>query len=66
MSKNYHDPLETIRQIVATCAGVTKDVPPNMVVGGMPAQPIRNRRTQARAGEQLQHIWLHEGAFPNE
>jgi acetyltransferase-like isoleucine patch superfamily enzyme len=52
--------------IVAAGAIVTKDVPPNMVVAGVPAKVIRERRNGGRAGKYLHHMWLHEGAFQDE
>ncbi len=44
--------------IVAAHAVVTKDVPPNMVVAGVPAKVIRERQTEGRSGEDLDHLWL--------
>lgn len=52
--------------IVAGGAVVTKDVPPNTVAAGIPAQPIRQRRNEGRRREQLNHIWLYNGAFQDE
>lgn len=49
--------------IVAAGALVTKDVPDNYVVGGIPAKKIRKRNTEGRSEEELNHIWLGEGAF---
>jgi acetyltransferase-like isoleucine patch superfamily enzyme len=45
--------------IVASHAMVIEDVPPNTVVAGMPAQVIRERKTDGRAGEDLDHLWLY-------
>jgi acetyltransferase-like isoleucine patch superfamily enzyme len=45
--------------IVASHAMVTADVPPNTVVAGMPAKVIRERKTEGRAGEDLDHLWLY-------
>lgn len=44
--------------IVAAGALVNHDVPPNMVVAGTPAKVIRERRTEGRSGEELDHLWL--------
>jgi len=44
--------------IVASGAMVHKDVPPDMVVAGIPAKIIRERKTEGRSGEELDHIWL--------
>lgn len=44
--------------IVAAHSLVTKDVPPNTLVAGMPAQPVRKRTTDSKSGDELDHIWL--------
>jgi acetyltransferase-like isoleucine patch superfamily enzyme len=44
--------------LVAANALVTKDVPPGMVVAGIPAKVIRKRNTEGRHGDELDHIWL--------
>ncbi|MFH0996868.1 MAG: acyltransferase [Pseudomonadota bacterium] len=44
--------------IVAAHAVVTKDVPANMVVSGSPAQVVRERKTEGKSGDELDHIWL--------
>ena len=44
--------------IVGSGAMVTKDVPPNMVVAGIPAKPVRERRSEGRHGDALDHVWL--------
>lgn len=44
--------------IVAAGAMVNSDVPPNMVVAGIPARIIRERKTGGRTGEELDHLWL--------
>jgi len=44
--------------IVAAGAMVNQNVPPNMVVAGAPARIIRERKTEGRAGDELDHIWL--------
>lgn len=45
--------------IVASGSLVTKDVPPNTVVAGMPARGVRERHTDGRQGEELDHLWLY-------
>jgi len=52
--------------IVAARALVHDDVPPNAVVGGVPAKVMRDRRTEGRSGKELNHIWLHNSAFQDE
>jgi maltose O-acetyltransferase len=49
--------------IVASGAIVTKDVPDNCVVAGIPAKIIRERDTEGKGGLELNHIWLANGAF---
>jgi acetyltransferase-like isoleucine patch superfamily enzyme len=44
--------------IVAAHAVVTKDVPANMVVAGTPAQVVRERKTEGKSGDELDHVWL--------
>ena len=51
------------QSIVAAKSMVTKDVAPNTVVAGIPAEPIRQRRNEGRNGPELDHIWLANGAF---
>lgn len=45
--------------IVAAGALVTRDVPPNGVVAGSPATLIRERKSDGRHGDELDHIWLY-------
>jgi len=52
--------------IVAARALVHDDVPPNAVVGGVPAKVLRDRRTDGRTRKELNHIWLHKSAFQDE
>jgi acetyltransferase-like isoleucine patch superfamily enzyme len=52
--------------IVAGGAVVTRDVPPDMVVAGIPAQVIRQRRSGGRVRRELNHVWLNRGAFQDE
>jgi acetyltransferase-like isoleucine patch superfamily enzyme len=44
--------------IVASHCLVTKDVPANVLVAGMPAQVLRKRNTDGKTGDELDHIWL--------
>jgi len=37
---------------------VTRDVPDNMLVSGKPAQVVRERKTEGKSGDELDHIWL--------
>jgi len=52
--------------IVAGGAVVAGDVPPNTVVAGIPAKPIRLRKNEGKHREELNHIWLYDGAFQDE
>lgn len=52
--------------IVAAEAMVTKDVPPNMLVAGVPAKIIRERHNNGNSGEALNHYWLHNRAFQRD
>ena len=52
--------------LVAANSVVTKDVPPNVLVAGIPAKIIRDRKTGGLGGEELQHIWLHKGEFQQD
>lgn len=54
------------QSIVAAKSMVTKDVEPDTVVAGVPAKPVRERRTGGRKGPELRHIWLADGAFQLE
>ncbi|MBA4417453.1 MAG: transferase [Syntrophus sp. (in: bacteria)] len=44
--------------IVASHSLVSQDVPPCTLVAGMPAKVIRERKTEGKRGEDLDHIWL--------
>lgn len=44
--------------IVAARSLVTKDVPPGVVVAGIPAKVIRDRDSAGRHDYELDHIWL--------
>lgn len=44
--------------IVASHSLVTKDVPANTLVAGMPAQVVRERKTDGKSGDELDQIWL--------
>lgn len=45
--------------IVASHALVTHDVPEKTVVAGIPARVLRERKTEGRQGDELDHIWLY-------
>jgi len=45
--------------IVGSGATVTADVPPRTVVAGSPAKVIRERKTDGRHADDLDHIWLY-------
>ena len=49
--------------IIAARALVNRDVAPGMVVAGIPAKPVRERASEGRHGEALDHVWLAEAAF---
>jgi len=49
--------------IVAARSLVNRDVEPGMLVAGIPAKPLRERASEGRHGEQLDHVWLAEAAF---
>ncbi len=52
--------------IVAAKSLVSKDVEPSMVVAGIPAKVIRERKTNGKMREELNHIWLYDSAFQKE
>jgi len=45
--------------IVAANSIVSQDVPPNMVVASSPAKIVRERKTEGKTGDELDHIWLY-------
>ncbi|NRT75505.1 acyltransferase [Clostridium beijerinckii] len=51
------------QSIVAACSLVSENVKENTMVAGVPAKPIRERKTLDRSDEELKHIWLHNGEF---
>lgn len=51
------------QSIVAACSLVSENVKENTMVAGVPAKPIRERKTLNRSDEELKHIWLHNGEF---
>lgn len=44
--------------VVASHSLVTKSVPANTLVAGMPAQVVRERKTDGKSGDELDHLWL--------
>ncbi|MCP8317493.1 MAG: acyltransferase [archaeon] len=52
--------------VVAAKSLVSKNVEPNMVVAGIPAKVIRERKTNGRMKGELDHIWFYDSAFQNE
>ncbi len=52
--------------IVAAGSIVSGDVESAAMVGGRPARPLRNRRTEGRHGSALNHLWLKDGVFQDE
>ena len=44
--------------IVGSGSIVSHDVPAGMVAVGVPAKVVRERRTEGRHGEDLDHLWL--------
>jgi acetyltransferase-like isoleucine patch superfamily enzyme len=45
--------------IVAAHSLVSEDVPAKMVVAGSPAKIVRERKTEGKRGDELDHIWLY-------
>lgn len=58
-------PGVTVRKqgIVAAGAVVDKDVEPNSLVAGIPGKFVRERNNFENKGDELNHIWLHNGEF---
>jgi acetyltransferase-like isoleucine patch superfamily enzyme len=52
--------------IVAAKSLVGRDVEPFTVVAGVPAKLARERRSEERAGAELRHIWMKDGAFQTD
>ena len=52
--------------IVAARSLVAKDVAPGTLVAGIPAKPIRERASEGRHGEELDHVWFAEAAFQHD
>jgi len=51
------------QSIVGACSLINKNVESNVLVAGVPAKQVRNRETFNNSGDQLKHIWLHNGEF---
>ena len=51
---------------VGACAIVTHDVDPYMTVAGAPAKPLRERRTEGKRREELNHIYFLDGGFQKD
>ena len=51
------------QSIVAACSLVSENVKENTMVAGVPAKPIRERKTLNRSDEELKHIWLNNSEF---
>jgi acetyltransferase-like isoleucine patch superfamily enzyme len=49
--------------IVGSGSIVTENVPPNSLVVGAPARVLRERKREENSGDDLDHIWLHNGQF---
>jgi len=52
--------------IVTAKSLVARDVEPAMMVSGVPALPVRQRRTEGKRRGELNHLWLKDGAFQDE
>ncbi len=52
--------------IVATKSMVNRNVEPNILVGGIPAKPLRERKTNDKTREELNHIYLLNKAFQTD
>jgi acetyltransferase-like isoleucine patch superfamily enzyme len=52
--------------LVAAGSIVAKDIPSNTVAAGIPAKVIRERNSDGKSGEDLDHVWLHNKAFQSE
>lgn len=52
--------------IVAAKSLVSKDVEPNTVVAGIPAKILRERKTDGRMGEELNHTYFCDSAFQKD
>lgn len=51
---------------IASGAIVTKDVEPYMTVGGAPAKPMRERRTEGKVREELNHYYFIDHKYQEE
>lgn len=51
------------KAIVAACSLVNKDVEKGVLVAGIPAKKVRERKTLNKKQEELNHIWLYNKSF---
>ncbi|MBY6915084.1 acyltransferase [Clostridium botulinum] len=49
--------------IVAACSLVNKEVEENVLVAGVPAKKVRDRKSLNKKQEELNHVWLHNKSF---
>ncbi len=52
--------------LVAARSLVARDVEPGMMVSGVPALPVRQRRSEGRHGRELNHLWLKDGVYQDK
>lgn len=52
--------------IVAACSLLDKSVEDNILVAGVPAKSVRERKTFDKNEEELNHIWFHDNEFQKQ